>query len=176
MTALDDDLPGCRHDQHDTRPAIAATAEPPPARHPAVTTTRHPPAPSPGCPSQHGHCTDLRRAVFTFAAENSETGPDGQPQITEIWGFFREPGEEHDDDFIETGYLALPAGSPVAIQARRIALLPGLARTVEGTLRASIAACPCTHQPTPGPPPGTHAECPALSSPRLLEAIGHTIR
>lgn len=47
--------------------------------------------------------------MFTFAAENSETGPDGQPRITEIWGFFSEPGQDHDDDILETGYLARPA-------------------------------------------------------------------
>jgi len=183
MTTLDVDPPGRRNDQHDSRPGTAATTEPPPATNPAVTTTRQPPSSRPGCPAQHGQATDLRRAVFTFAAENSDTGPDGQPQITEIWGFFREPGQDHEDDILETGYLALPAGSPIAIQARRIALLPGLSRTVEGTLRANITACPCTRQPVPHEPgalpdpnPDPGAECPALNALRLLEAIGHTMR
>lgn len=58
--------------------------------------------------------------------------------------------------------------------ARRIALLPGLARTVEGILRASIAACPC--QPVPACPRDPDAQCPALNAKRLLEAISHATR
>jgi len=96
--------------------------------------------------------------VFTFAAENH-----GHGTITAIWGYFRQPGEDHEDDLLETGCLEVPARSPIARMARQIAADPDAASDVEAILRASITACPCTPA----------AECPAVDEVRLLGAMEH---
>lgn len=139
-------------------PRVPAAAEPAPIR---------PARPGPGCPAQHGKGVDLSKAGFTFVADDCEAGTDGEDAITEIFGFFTEPGEDHDDDVLETACLAVPAGSPIAQRAHRVAGDPSgtLTRRAGDLLRGNVAGCPCA----------TTTECPALNKTSLLHAIRHAL-
>jgi len=95
-------------------------------------------------------------------------GPDGHtPTITEVFGYFRLPGEVHDDDTLQTAIVDVPAGSPIARMAHQVSTDPdGILTRKAGTmLRSNVARCPCT----------ATDECPALNEIRLLQAIEHAI-
>ncbi len=119
------------------------------------------------CPARHGQGADIRNSYFMLVVNDSCTGPDGQPARTEIFGFFRREGEEHDDDALMTACLEVPAGSPVAVLARQVGTgwKGRRIRRVARTLRRNIEQCPCS--------PG--ADCPALDEVRLFEAIEHAL-
>jgi hypothetical protein len=117
------------------------------------------------CPAQHGDGADIRNAYFLLVVEDCCTGPDGRPARTEIFGFFRRDGDDHDDDALPTGCLEVPAASPVAVLARRVGTgWDGRRiRRVARTLRRNVERCPCAGS----------LECPALDEVRLFEAIEH---
>jgi hypothetical protein len=117
--------------------------------------------PLPHCPAQRGKGADITTADFVLIANDCMTGPDGQPTLTEIFGYFRLPGEEHDDDVLLTAGLDVPHGSPMADMARRISADPDRIKTSGDMLRSNVVACPCT----------ATDECPALNELRLLEAM-----
>ena len=61
--------------------------------------------PLPGCPARRGKGADTTTADFVLVADDCISGPDGQPTVTEVFGYFRLPGEEHDDDVLLTAGL-----------------------------------------------------------------------
>jgi len=119
------------------------------------------------CPAQHGNGADIRTSYFMLVVSDCRTGPDGRPASTEIFGFFRLAGAEHDDDALLTACLEVPAGSPVAVLARQVGTgwKGRRIRRVARTLRRNIGHCPC---------PGSE-DCPALDELRLVEAIEHAL-
>jgi len=119
------------------------------------------------CPAQHGNGADIRNSYFMLVVGDCFTGPDGRSASTEIFGFFRLEGEEHDDDALLTACLEVPAGSPAAVLARQVGTgwEGRRIRRVARTLRRNIGQCPC---------PGS-ADCPALDEVRLVEAIEHAL-
>jgi hypothetical protein len=121
--------------------------------------------PLPGCPARRGKGADIRRADFVLVADDCVTGPDGQPTVTDVFGYFRLPGGEHDDDVLLTGGLEVPAGSPIAQIAHRVSADPDRMRAAGILLRGNVAGCPCVLQ----------GECPALNEVRLLQAMEHAI-
>ncbi len=123
------------------------------------------PVPPRSCPAQQGNGADITVSYFWFAADDCDTGRGWIPANTEVWGFFRQPGEEHDDDALITAALLVPAGSPIARMAREVSEDEMLTRWVEATLRVNVRRCQCA--------PGT--ECPALNELRLVEAIEHAL-
>jgi hypothetical protein len=130
----------------------------------AAAMTVAPDAVKPGlrCPALYGDGVDMRLAAFTFVVEKDcENGVDQLRAVVEVFGFFCQPGQEHDDDLLQTGCLAVPPGTPIARIACEVSAVPDAVAQIESILRADIAACPCT----------TAAECPALTDVRLLEAI-----
>jgi hypothetical protein len=119
------------------------------------------------CPAQHGKGADIRNSYFMLVVDDCCTGPDGQPSRTEIFGFFRREGEEHDNDALLTACLEVPADSPVAQLARLVGSgwKSRRIRRVARELRRNIEQCPCT----------ATADCPALDEIRLFEAIEHAL-
>jgi hypothetical protein len=114
------------------------------------------------CPALCGEGVDMRLAEFTFVVEKDcVDGTDELRAVVEVFGFFCEPGPEHDDDVLQTPCLAVPPGSPIARMACEVSAVPDAVDQIESILRANIAACPCT----------AASECPALSEVQLLEAI-----
>jgi hypothetical protein len=106
---------------------------------------------------------DLRLAVFTLVVDDCGSGTEQLPAATDVFGFFHQPGAEHDEDSLQTGYLEVPRASPIAEMAWRAHADPYALSQVEASLRANVAACPCT----------AAGECPAVDELRLLEAIEH---
>ena len=94
-----------------------------------------------------------------------ETGPDGQPTATEVFGFFRLPGDEHDDDSLVTASIVVPAGSRIARMAHQVSNGPDgrLTHKLDAVLRSNVTRCPCTA--------GTG--CPALNDISLVLAMEH---
>lgn len=123
--------------------------------------------PLPRCPAQQGKGTDIDTADFILVVHDCVTGPDGHPTITEVFGYFRLPGEVHDDDTLLTAVVEVPAGSPIAEMARQVSADPDgiLTRKAGAMLRSNAACCPCT----------ARDGCPALNEIRLLQAIEHAI-
>jgi len=128
-----------------------------------------------GCPAQQGKGTDIDTADFILVVDDCVTGPDGRMTITEVFGYFRLPGDVHDDDTLQTAVVDVPAGSSIAKIAHQVSADPdGKIPQQAGTiLRSNVARCPCTDRD----------ECPALNEIRLLEAIeqaialeGHALR
>lgn len=115
------------------------------------------------CPALRGNSSvDMRLAEFTFVVEpGCVDGVDELHAVVEVFGFFCEPSEAPDDDLLQTGCLAVPAGSPIARIAGKVNAVSDTVGLVEDILRANIAACPCN----------AAAECPALNDVRLLKAI-----
>lgn len=66
----------------------------------------------PGCPARQGQGTSIGAADFTLVVHDCDTGPDGRAATTEVFGYFRLPGEEHDNDSLETASIVMPALSP----------------------------------------------------------------
>lgn len=122
--------------------------------------------PGPGCPARAGAGADVSIADFILVVDDCENGPDRQPTKTEVWGLFRLPGEEHDDDAVLTGGLEVPITSPIARLARHVGARPRRVKRAGAILRRNVTCCPCT----------ATAECPALDEVRLLEAIEHAAR
>jgi len=110
--------------------------------------------PSPGCPARDGNGTDISTAGFTFVVNDCGV-------MTEVFGYFRLPGDEHENDALVTGECEVPTDSPIARMACQVAGSPSRERTVEAKLRRNIADCSCT----------VSDECPALSVLRLVEAM-----
>jgi hypothetical protein len=127
---------------------------------PVMTATARP---LPGCPARRGKGADTTTADFVLVADDCISGPDGQPTVTEVFGYFRLPGEEHDDDVLLTAGLEVPAGSPAAAMAHGVSADPGRTRTAGMLLRRNVARCPCA----------ARGDCPALDEARLLEALEH---
>jgi hypothetical protein len=113
----------------------------------------------PACPARQGHGTDMATAAFTLVAEDYPDDSDGAPH-TEIFGIFRAPSQDP-EDHVQVSGLDVPARSPIADLARRVAANPDLTRKAGDQLRAAIVACSCTAL---GP-------CPAFDDLRLLQAI-----
>lgn len=120
--------------------------------------------PLPGCPARHGDGADVTTAGFILVVDDCERGPDRQPTATEIFGYFRVPGREHDDDVVLTADLTVPVASPIARLARKVSddLTGALSRVVGDVLRGNVARCPCAP---------TTSQCPALDELRLVEAL-----
>lgn len=125
-------------------------------------TARVPPL---SCPAQHGKGADIAVSFFTLVVDDCENGRDGLPAKTEAWGYFRQPGEEHDDDALVTADLLVPAGSPIAQMARLVGCEEMLTERVGAELRRNVERCLCA----------ASAECPALDELRLVEAIEHAL-
>jgi len=97
-------------------------------------------------------------------ADDCNSGRDMTPANTEVWGFFRQPGEECDDDALVTASLLVPAGSPIAAMAHQVSGDELLTRWVEAALRANVRRCRSCRR-------AGAAGCPALDELRLVEAI-----
>jgi hypothetical protein len=123
--------------------------------------------PRPGCPARHGVGVDLSVADFVLVVDDCEDGPDQQPTMTEVFGYFRVPGKQHDDDAVLTAGLDVPITSPIARLAHQVSADPtgALPRMVGDLLSRNVARCRCTNT----------AQCPALDELRLLEAMEHAI-
>lgn len=119
--------------------------------------------PLPGCPAQHGKGTDISAADFILVVHDCECDRDGRPTTTEAFGYFRLPGDEHENDVLLTAGFEVPVGSPIARMAHQVSAdTTGALIHIVGTmLRGNVAHCPCADK----------AECPALNEIRLLEAM-----
>jgi len=119
------------------------------------------------CPARLGNGADIRVADFTFVVEDCDTGPDGRPTVTEVFGYFRQPGDEDDDHGMETASIVVPVGSPIARIAHQVGADPKgrLTQKTAAMLRGNVIRCSCT----------TRAECPALSESSLLLAMEHAL-
>jgi hypothetical protein len=80
--------------------------------------------------------------------------------LTEIFGYWQVPAQDA-EDLIHADGFAVPAGSPVALLARKVARSRRRTRLAGELIRAAISACPCA--PAAG--------CPALDDLAMLEAI-----
>jgi hypothetical protein len=125
-----------------------------------MTTAPTPPAGRPlsCCPARHGSGADIADP-FTFAALDDEPAGD-EGQLTQVFAYFHDPATSPEDCLLTPGF-DLPAASPVARFARRIAASPALSRAAGDALRAAIAACPCA----------VAAKCPALDQLTFIAAI-----
>jgi hypothetical protein len=117
--------------------------------------------PLPGCPARLGNGADASTAAFVLVALDCESGPDGRPTATEVFGYFWQPGEDHEDDMVQTASFTVPAGSRTAKMAHHVTSNGTLTRSADAILRGNVANCPCTGG----------AECPALNEKSLLLAI-----
>jgi hypothetical protein len=117
--------------------------------------------PLPGCPARLGGGADVSTAAFVLVALDCERGPDGRLTATEVFGYFWQPGEDHEDDMVQTASFIVPAGSRIAQMAHRVTSNGTLARSAGAILRGNVANCPRTGG----------AECPALNEKSLLLAI-----
>jgi hypothetical protein len=119
--------------------------------------------PGPRCPARWGEGADVDVADFVLVADDCANGPDWQPTMTEIFGYFRVPGEGHDDDVVLTAGLEVPIRSPIAMLAHHVTADPvgTLPRKVGDLLRQNVIRCPCT----------SAGECPALDELSLVEAM-----
>jgi len=115
----------------------------------------------PGCPARQGQGTSISAADFTLVVHDCDTGPDGRAATTEVFGYFRLPGEEHDNDSLETASIVMPALSPLACLVHLAGADGILTRRAAAMLRSNVTRCPCT----------ARAECPALNEASLLAAI-----
>jgi hypothetical protein len=124
-----------------------------------MTTAPTPPIarPQPCCPARHGTGADITDP-FTFAALDDQIPGDGP--LTQVFAFFHDLATSPEDCLLAPGF-DLPAASPTARFARRIAASPALTRAAGDALRAAVIACPCT--------PAT--SCPALDQLALITAI-----
>jgi hypothetical protein len=113
------------------------------------------------CPAISGRGTDLDKARFMLVAEDCERGPDELMTLTEVFGFYQVPGQDS-DDLIHADGFAVPAGSPVALMAHKVARSRRRTRIAGNMLRAAITACPCAG-----------GGCPAYDDIAILEAIEH---
>jgi len=120
------------------------------------------------CPAQNGAGADIAVSYFTFAVGDCEQGPDRMPARTEVRGFFRQPGDHHDQDVLITATLLVPTGSPIAVMVHQVVGDELLTRRVEAALRANIRRCrQCRYASAAG--------CPALDESHLVEAIERTL-
>jgi hypothetical protein len=126
-----------------------------------MTAASDPVRPGFRCPALTGDIVDMRLAAFTFVVGIGSADVADQFRAVEVFGFFAEPGDEHDETLLQTACLEAPHGSPITRMACAVSAAPHAVARIDGRLRANIATCPCT--------PAT--ECPALSERRLLEAI-----
>src|SRR5262249_16974603 len=112
---------------------------------------------------QRGEGADVGVADFVLIADDCANGPDRRPTMTEIFGYFRMPGEGHDGDVVLTAGLEVPIRSPIALLARHVTADPvgALPRKVGDLLRQNVIRCPCT----------ATTECPALDELSLVEAM-----
>jgi hypothetical protein len=117
-----------------------------------------------GCPARYGNGADIRVARFTLVVDDCQLGPDGRPTITEIFGYFYAPGEDHDDVLL-TADIQVPIGSPIAQLAHRVSADPSRAQKVGAALRGNVTGCQCP----------ARGQCPALTDIRVLEALEHAI-
>jgi hypothetical protein len=117
-----------------------------------------------GQAARQGTGTDISTAEFTLVVHDCETDPAEQPTATEVFGFFRLPGDEHDDDSLVTASIVVPAGSPIARMAHQVRTGPDgrLTHKLDAVLRSNVARCPCA---------GTG--CPALNDISLVLAMEH---
>jgi hypothetical protein len=122
-----------------------------------------PPAiwPLASCPARYGCGTDIRTAQFTVVAEDFPDDGAGRP-FTQVFGFYRHPGDDP-DDLIQAPGFDIPAGSPIARLAHKVAASPELGRAAGDRLRLSVLRCPCDGA----------GKCPALDDIPLLHAIEH---
>lgn len=106
------------------------------------------------CPARSGNGADIDTAEFRFFAEPCHRGPDGQHTLVEIVGYFCPPGQDTDQDVLLTAELTVPADSPIAAIARKVARDPEAIRKVGEHLRHRVGTCQCA----------SHEQCPALSA------------
>lgn len=119
-------------------PAICTTAA-------AMTAAPIAVKPASRCLALYGNGVDMRLAEFRLVVEKDcVDGVDRLRAIVEVFGFFCQPGEGHDEDLLQTACLAAPPGSPIARMACDVSSVPEAAARIESILRANIAACPCT--------------------------------
>lgn len=119
------------------------------------------PAPPLSCPAREGNGADINSAKLVLIVEDCVTGADGRPTVTEAFGYFRLPGQEHDEDVLLAGGLEVPVGSPIAQIAHRVAASRRRTRRAAALLRDYVARCPCT----------ARDECSALTEISLLRAL-----
>jgi hypothetical protein len=115
-----------------------------------------------GCPAIAGQGTDIGAARFTLIAEDCERGSDGQPSLTEVFGYWQLPGQDS-EDLVHADGFTVPSRSPAALTARKVAASRRRTRIAGELLRAAVIACPCT----------LPAGCPAYDGIALLDAIEH---
>src|SRR5215472_12309337 len=80
--------------------------------------------PGPACPARHGAGADVNVAHFVLVVDDCENGPCREPTSTDIFGYFRLPGDEHDDDSVITAGLFVPISSPIARLAHQVGADP----------------------------------------------------
>jgi len=107
---------------------------------------------------------DTGASDFTFVVHDCETGRDGLPTTTEIFGFFGPAGSEDDDDFVTTASLVVPVGSPIARMAYQVSRQDRLIQRAAARLSRAARCCRCVT-----------AECAALDESHLVEALEHAL-
>jgi hypothetical protein len=108
------------------------------------------------------HDTDT--SDFTFVVHDCETGRDGIPATTEIFGYFGPASGEDDEDFVTTASMVVPIGSPIARMAYRVSRDQALIERAAAMLSQTAWCCRCAA-----------AACVALDELRLVEAIEHAL-
>jgi hypothetical protein len=138
-------------------------ARQPPGGNPAMNTpSATARRPLPGCPAIAGQGTEIGAARFTLIAEDCELGSDGQPSLTEVFGYWQLPGQDS-EDLVHVDGFTVRARSSAALTARKVAASRRRTRIAGELLRAAITACSCTRP----------AGCPAYDGTTLLDAIEH---
>jgi hypothetical protein len=141
----------------------------------------------PYCPAQIAGGADIGGSAFTFIAHDctdmragrigrlgrvgrlGRAGRRGGRVVTELFGYFREPGTIEDDarldEALQTAVLVVRRRSRLGERARRIATDPTgqPQKRVGEILRVNVALCPCT----------SRRRCPALSRASLIKAVDH---
>lgn len=122
-----------------------------------------------GCAAQEGGGVDIGAACFTFMVHECMGGRNGRTEVSEIFGYFREPGTIDDDmrlgDALVTHLLEVRRNSRIARLARQIvsdSTTRPEARVGE-VLRVNVLLCPC---------PG-RGVCPAVNKASFIRAMEH---
>src|SRR5215472_5369299 len=85
--------------------ATTMTRPSPPSMHAAPPG---PARPGPHCPARDGQGADIATAAFTLVADDCANGPDRRPTMTDIFGYFKDSDDEHDDASVMTAGLTVP--------------------------------------------------------------------
>jgi len=112
------------------------------------------------CPAQVGTGVEISSASFSFEARLCTEN--GQP-VTEIFGFFLAPDDDHAESPLQTEVFVVPTGSPIS--SLGLSCTPSRLEAIAVELRQNVFHCPCI----------ATDRCPALNEMRLLEAMEHAV-